>query len=59
MMQQEQDLNLMLFVFPRHEQDISDIFKYCNEHKIIIVPRGAGSGFTGGHYQQMEELFFH
>ena len=35
-------------VFPRHEQDISDILKYCNEHKIIIVPRGAGSGFTGG-----------
>lgn len=35
-------------VFPRHEQDISDILKYCNEHKIVIVPRGAGSGFTGG-----------
>ncbi len=35
-------------IFPRNEQDISDILKYCNEHKIIIVPRGAGSGFTGG-----------
>ena len=35
-------------VFPRHEQDISDILKYCNEHRIVIVPRGAGSGFTGG-----------
>lgn len=35
-------------VFPRDEKDISDILKYCNEHKIIIVPRGAGSGFTGG-----------
>ncbi len=35
-------------IFPRHEQDISDILKYCNKHKIIIVPRGAGSGFTGG-----------
>jgi len=35
-------------IFPRHEQDISDILKYCNEHKIVIVPRGAGSGFTGG-----------
>ncbi|HNW66255.1 MAG TPA: FAD-linked oxidase C-terminal domain-containing protein [Aliarcobacter cryaerophilus] len=35
-------------VFPRHEQDVSDILKYCNEHKIVIVPRGAGSGFTGG-----------
>ena len=35
-------------VFPRDEADISEILKYCNEHKIIIVPRGAGSGFTGG-----------
>jgi len=35
-------------VFPRDEDDISKILKYCNEHKIIIVPRGAGSGFTGG-----------
>jgi len=35
-------------IFPRHEQDISDILKYCNEKKIIIVARGAGSGFTGG-----------
>ncbi len=35
-------------VFPRDEQDVSKILKYCNEHQIVIVPRGAGSGFTGG-----------
>jgi glycolate oxidase len=35
-------------VFPRDENDVSQILKYCNEHQIIIVPRGAGSGFTGG-----------
>lgn len=35
-------------VFPRCEDDVSKILKYCNEHKIVIVPRGAGSGFTGG-----------
>ena len=35
-------------VFPRSEEDVSGILKYCNEHKIIIVPRGYGSGFTGG-----------
>ena len=35
-------------IFPRDEQDISNILKYCNKHKIIITPRGAGSGFTGG-----------
>jgi glycolate oxidase len=35
-------------LFPRNEEDVSAILKYCNEHKIVIVPRGAGSGFTGG-----------
>jgi len=35
-------------IFPRHEQDVSDILKYCNQHLIVITPRGAGSGFTGG-----------
>lgn len=35
-------------LFPRDEKDVSEILKYCNEHKIVVVPRGAGSGFTGG-----------
>ena len=35
-------------VFPRDEDDVSRILVYCNAHKIPIVPRGAGSGFTGG-----------
>ena len=35
-------------LFPRDEADVSEILKYCNEHHIVIVPRGAGSGFTGG-----------
>ena len=35
-------------IFPRDEQDVKDVLMYCNEHKIIITPRGAGSGFTGG-----------
>jgi len=35
-------------IFPRDENDISEILKYSNEHKIVIVARGAGSGFTGG-----------
>ena len=35
-------------VFPRHEEDISRILIYCNHHGIVITPRGAGSGFTGG-----------
>ncbi|NLC27487.1 MAG: FAD-binding protein [Campylobacteraceae bacterium] len=37
-----------LVLFPRNEADVQKILKYCNEHGIIITPRGAGSGFTGG-----------
>jgi glycolate oxidase len=37
-----------LVLFPRNEEDIQAILRYCNEHLIIITPRGAGSGFTGG-----------
>ncbi len=35
-------------VFPRNEEDVSRILVYCNQHGIVITPRGAGSGFTGG-----------
>jgi glycolate oxidase len=35
-------------IFPKDKNDISKILAYCNDEKIIIVPRGAGSGFTGG-----------
>ncbi|MDD5359009.1 MAG: FAD-linked oxidase C-terminal domain-containing protein [Sulfurovaceae bacterium] len=37
-----------LIVFPKNEEDVSKVLKYCNENKVIITPRGAGSGFTGG-----------
>jgi hypothetical protein len=35
-------------IFPENEEEVSKILRYCNENKIVIVPRGAGSGFTGG-----------
>jgi glycolate oxidase len=35
-------------VFPKDEHDVSEVLKYCNDNKIVVVPRGAGSGFTGG-----------
>lgn len=35
-------------LFPRDENDVCEILKFCNAHQIIIIPRGAGSGFTGG-----------
>jgi glycolate oxidase len=35
-------------IFPRDEEDISKILRYCDKNSIIVTPRGAGSGFTGG-----------
>ncbi len=33
---------------PRTPQEISAIFKICNEHLIPVTPRGAGTGLSGG-----------
>ena len=33
---------------PRTPQEISEILKICNEHKIAVTPRGAGTGLSGG-----------
>ena len=35
-------------VFPKDKFQVSKILNYCNENQIIIIRRGAGSGFTGG-----------
>lgn len=35
-------------VFPHNEEEVSQVLKYCNEHLVPVIPRGAGSGFTGG-----------
>ena len=35
-------------VFPRNEDDVCKVLKYCNDNLIPAIPRGAGSGFSGG-----------
>jgi glycolate oxidase len=35
-------------VFPRNQKDISKVMQVANEHQVCVVPRGAGSGMTGG-----------
>jgi glycolate oxidase len=37
-----------LVVFPRTPQQISGILKLANENHFPVIPRGAGTGFTGG-----------
>lgn len=35
-------------VKPRTAEEVSSIMKYCNEHRIPVTPRGAGTGLSGG-----------
>ncbi|MGB3092953.1 MAG: FAD-linked oxidase C-terminal domain-containing protein [Candidatus Zixiibacteriota bacterium] len=35
-------------VFPRSTEDAVKLMKFAHRDKIIVVPRGAGSGYTGG-----------
>jgi glycolate oxidase len=35
-------------IFPGSEDEISQILKLASKKKIIVIPRGAGSGMTGG-----------
>ena len=38
----------LLVVLPETVEQVSEILKYCNENKIKVVPRGAGTGLSGG-----------
>ncbi|MDC6465457.1 FAD-linked oxidase C-terminal domain-containing protein [Pelagibacteraceae bacterium] len=35
-------------VFPENTYEVSNILKYCNKERIKVVPRGAGTGLSGG-----------
>ena len=35
-------------VFPEHDEDIAAVLRICREHRLPLVPRGAGVGYTGG-----------
>lgn len=34
--------------FPSTTEEVSQILQYCNNHRIAITPRGAGTGLSGG-----------
>jgi glycolate oxidase len=35
-------------VFPATTQEVAAVARLCNEQRVPLVPRGAGSGYTGG-----------
>ena len=38
----------LVVVFPETTEQVSQILAYCNRTKIKVVPRGAGTGLSGG-----------
>ena len=38
----------LLVVFPENTNEVSKILSYCNQKRIKVVPRGAGTGLSGG-----------
>jgi glycolate oxidase len=45
-----EDLHFLpdVVIKPRTAEEISQILKICNQHKIPVTPRGAGTGLSGG-----------
>jgi len=38
----------LIVVFPENTEEVSKVLTYCNEERIKVVPRGAGTGLSGG-----------
>ncbi len=38
----------LVVVFPENTKEVSQILSYCNKNRIKVVPRGAGTGLSGG-----------
>src|SRR3546814_5474683 len=38
----------MVAVLPSSVQQVSEVLKLCNERKVKVVPRGAGTSLSGG-----------
>ena len=38
----------LIVVFPENTKEVSKILAYCNQKRIKVVPRGAGTGLSGG-----------
>ncbi|KAL9115456.1 MAG: hypothetical protein Q9227_000777 [Pyrenula ochraceoflavens] len=45
-----------LVVKPQTKEEVSQILKYCNEHKLAVVPQGGNSGLVGGSVPVFDEI---
>lgn len=42
-----------IVIKPKTAEEISSVMRICNEHKIPVTPRGAGTGLSGGALPQL------
>lgn len=45
-----------LVLKPGSTEDVSSILKYCNEHKLAVVPQGGNTGLVGGSVPVFDEI---
>ena len=38
----------LIVVYPENTKEVSNILAYCNQNRIKVVPRGSGTGLSGG-----------
>jgi glycolate oxidase len=43
-------------VFPTSTQQVADVVKCANRHRVTVVPRGAGTGLAGGSLAESDSL---
>jgi len=46
----------LLVVFPEDTNEVSKVLSYCNQHRIKVVPRGAGTGLSGGALPMVDSI---
>ncbi|MDB5202578.1 MAG: FAD-binding protein [Ferruginibacter sp.] len=42
-----------IVIKPRTAEELSEVMKICNQHRIPVTPRGAGTGLSGGALPQL------
>ncbi|PGH00704.1 hypothetical protein AJ79_08124 [Helicocarpus griseus UAMH5409] len=45
-----------LVLKPQNAQEMSEVLKYCNEHKLAVVPQGGNTGLVGGGVPVFDEI---
>ena len=46
----------LVVVFPENTKEVSRILAYCNQERIKVVPRGSGTGLSGGSMPTADSL---